>query len=246
MRAGGPRSFAYTSYYRRVIKGSRNALNGAVDEGDETRRGPTLDHRVPLFYVSIGDFGRIGIEYWVLERPTQTNKRPSRAFVNPSRPIVLTIHGQNHAELPATLIKKQAELTFLMQRLIVHIDCNSMSFTAKRALFVSTREDARRGMVYELIQQELIRVLRSDDELTRLNNEARQAGMHEQDEAALQQARREVARLLRLQGIPIGEPAGDEVTTRGERPGRPTHPRRPRPRPRPIELEKPAPPIGPG
>ncbi|MDP3937081.1 MAG: hypothetical protein Q8R92_02990, partial [Deltaproteobacteria bacterium] len=32
--------------YRRVIKGSRNALNGAVDEGDADRRGPTLAHNV--------------------------------------------------------------------------------------------------------------------------------------------------------------------------------------------------------
>jgi len=56
--------------YRRVIKGSRNALNGAVDEGDEERRGPPLSHHVPIFYVSLGDFGRIGIEYWVLERPS--------------------------------------------------------------------------------------------------------------------------------------------------------------------------------
>ncbi len=225
--------------YRRVIKGSRNALNGAVDEDDEARRGPTLDHHVPLFYVTLGDFGPMGIEYWVLERPSQSNKRPTAAFVNPSRPIILTIHGQNHGELSSALVKKQAELPYLTQRLIIHIDSNSITPTAKRALFISTREDARRGMVYELIHQELIRVLRSDDELTRLNNEARQLGMREQDESALQQARREVARLLRLQGISIGEPVGEETSTRGERPERPTHPPRVRPQPRPIELHEP-------
>src|SRR5208337_74938 len=60
--------------YRRVIKGSRNALNGAVDDGDD-RTGPTLSHNVPIFSVSLGDFGRIGIEYWVLEQPTRANKK---------------------------------------------------------------------------------------------------------------------------------------------------------------------------
>jgi len=40
--------------YRRVIKGSRNALNGAVDEGDEGR-GPRLSHNVRLFYVALGE-----------------------------------------------------------------------------------------------------------------------------------------------------------------------------------------------
>lgn len=224
--------------YRRVIKGSRNALNGAVDDGDEGR-GPSLAHNVRLFYVALADFGRIGIEYWVLEQPTKENKRPTAAFVNPTKPIILTIHGQNQAELPSTLVKTDAELPFLRQRLICHVDCNSLTPTAKRALFVSNREDARRGMVYEMIKQEVVRVLRSDDELTRLNNEAREHGLREEDQAALQQMRREVARLLRLQGLNIAEAAGGEAAGR-EGPGdRPTHPRGPHPKPQPIELHEP-------
>ncbi|HMH53813.1 MAG TPA: hypothetical protein VK548_26500 [Candidatus Acidoferrum sp.] len=225
--------------YRRVIKGSRNALNGAVDEGDEERRGPSLSHHVRLFYITIADFGRIGIEYWVLSAPTRANKRPSAAFVNPIRPIILTIHGQNHGELAGTLIKKQAELPYLAQRLICHIDCNSLTPTAKRALFVSTREDTRRGVVHALIQEELIRVLRSDDELTRLNNEAREQGHREQDESALQEMRQEVARLLRLQGLSVAEAVGSAIGSGPEHPGRPTHPRGPRPKPQPIELHEP-------
>lgn len=225
--------------YRRVIKGSRNALNGAVDEGDEDRRGPSLSHHVRLFYVTLADFGRIGIEYWVLIPPTKGNKRPTRAFVNPARPIILTIHGQDHAELSSALIKKQAELPYLAQRLICHIDCNSLTPTAKRALFVSNREDARRGIVYELIQDELVRVLKSDDELTRLNNEAREHGRREQDESALHEMRREVARLLRLQGLNLAEAVGGEVGRGAEHPVRPTHPRGPRPKPQPIELHEP-------
>jgi len=83
--------------YRRTIKGSRNALNGAVDEGDEEARGPELSHNVPLYYVSLGEYGRIGMEYWVLE-PGKKTKTPIAAFVEPSRPIVLTLNGQSHAE----------------------------------------------------------------------------------------------------------------------------------------------------
>src|ERR1700693_1131271 len=61
--------------YRRVIKGSRNALNGAVDEGDDTRRRTTLSHSMPMFFASLGsDYGRIGVEYWVLQRPERDNK----------------------------------------------------------------------------------------------------------------------------------------------------------------------------
>ena len=94
--------------FRRVIKGSRNALNGAVDEGDDGR-GPELSHSNPMFTVSLGDFGRIGIEYWVLETPTSKNKRPSGSFVNPAKPIILTLNGQNQGELSQIVIRKEAE-----------------------------------------------------------------------------------------------------------------------------------------
>ncbi len=98
--------------YRRVIKGSRNALCGAVDDGDE-RTGPPLSHSIPTYSVSLGDFGRIGIEYWVLQQPTKENKRPNAAFVNPAKPIVLTLNGQNQGEFTHLLIRKDAELPFL-------------------------------------------------------------------------------------------------------------------------------------
>lgn len=225
--------------YRRVIKGSRNALNGAVDEGDENRRGPTLDHNVPTFYVSLGDFGNVGFEYWVLERSTRANKRPSAAFVNPSRPIILTVNGQDHAERPVSIIRKEAELPYLAQRLIVHIDCDSLTPTAKRALFASSREDARRGAVLQLIHDELVRILKSDDELTRLNHEARALGMRERDETAIQEMRREVARLLRLQGIEVGQTIGVRAGGDQPTPERPTRPRGPRRQPQPIEVHEP-------
>jgi hypothetical protein len=225
--------------YRRVIKGSRNALNGAVDEGDETRRGPTLDHNMPTFYVSLGDFGRVGFEYWVLERSTRANKRPSAAFVNPSRPIILTVNGQNHAELSLSIVRKEAQLPYLSQRLIVHVNCDSLTPTAKRALFASSREDARRGTVLQLIHDELVRALKSDDELARLNDEARAQGIRERDETAIQEMRREVARLLRVRGVEVGQligarSGGDQPTA--DRPARPAVPRR---QPQPIEVHEP-------
>lgn len=225
--------------YRRVIKGSRNALNGAVDEGDENSRGPTLDHNVPTFYVSLGDLGNVGFEYWVLERPSQTNKRPSAAFVNPSRPIILTLNGQNHAELNVNIVRKEAELPYLSQRLIVHINCDSLTPSAKRALFASSREDARRGVVLQKIHEELVRILKSDDELARLNNEAREKGMRERDEAAIQEMRREVARLLRLHGINIGQTTGSRAGGDQPTPERPTRHGEPRPGPQPIEVHEP-------
>src|SRR5579863_4146090 len=223
--------------YRRVIKGSRNALNGAVDDGDE-RTGPALSHNVPIFSVSLGDFGRIGMEYWVLEQPTRENKHPSASFVNPHKPIVLTLNGQNQGEFSQLLIRKDAELPFLSQRLICHIDCNHLSPTSKRQLFVSNREVQRDVKVRELIQQELVKALRSDDILSKLNDEARQQGVQEQDESAIQQMRNEVARLLRIHGVDLGQTVGG-ATGSGQGYVRPTERRRTSRQPEPIELHEP-------
>jgi hypothetical protein len=225
------------SGYRRVIKGSRNALNGAADEGDT--RGPDLAHSIPMFNVSLGDFGRIGIEYWVLAAPTKENKKPSMAFVNPARPIVLTLNGQNQGEMSQVLIRRDAELPFLTQRLIAHIDCNNLSATSKRLLFVSNRESQRDVKVRDLIQQEVVKALRSDDTLARLNSEARQQGMQQQDETAMKYMRNEVARLLRLQGADFGNPVGGDPRGINGDGVRPATPRPPRPAPEPIELHEP-------
>lgn len=192
--------------YRRVIKGSRNALNGASDEGDD--KGPKLSHRMPMFYVSLGEYGRAGIEYWVLDRPEKGATKPTEAFVDPMKPIVLTLNGQNQAEMSVRLVRKDAELPYLTQRLICHIDCNHLSPAALRSLFASSREEARRGVVFDLLERELINALKSDEELQRLNAEARDQKHREEDAEAEKSMRVEVAKLLRLQGFEVPTDAG--------------------------------------
>ena len=225
---------------RRVIKGSRNALNGATDEGDEESRNQKLSHNMKMFYVTLGEFGQIGVEYWVLERPTKETKLPTAAYVNPKKPIILTINGQNQEEMTSLLIRKDAELPYLTQRLICHIDCNLLNPEAKRLLFSSTREGARSGIVNSLIQNEIVRILRSDDELKRLNEEAKKQGAQEMDQNAVQQMRKEVAKILQMQGINVGDIGGIDASGSGsDRPPRPPSPPRP-PKPvAPIELKEP-------
>lgn len=225
--------------YRRVIKGSRNALNGAIDEGDESSRGPDIVHSMKMFYVNLGDWGRIGIEYWVLKKPEKGNQNPIKSFVNPQKPIILTLNGQSHAEFSKILISKSAELPYLTQRFIGHIDCNSLTPIGKRALFVSNREDAIRGELSELIQREFIKAIISDDALHFLNTEAHSENIHEKNETEVQQMRKEVAAILR---VPSGEltiaKGGSNIggVLRTERPvSRPSHKRTIKP----IELREP-------
>jgi hypothetical protein len=90
-----------------------------------------------------------------------------------------------------------------------------------------------------MIQQELVKAFPSDDILKRLNDEARQQGMRQQDESAMQHMRNEVARLLRLQGVELGSPVGGAPGGAGGTDGRPAPSPHPRPAPQPIELHEP-------
>lgn len=214
--------------YRRVIKGSRNALNGAIDEetGDDTRA--ELSHHMEMFHARLGDFGTLGIEYWVL--PYRERARPNASFVNPLYPIIFTHNGQSHGDLGASIIKKDAELPYLTSRIVVHLDCNGLTPAAKRGLFVSNREDVRSGEVLRAIKDELVRALKSDEDLSRLNTEAEHLGLQQRDADAERRIRTEVARMLRTMGYQSLEPVGGAGAADSNQPiARPGRPRGPRP-----------------
>lgn len=225
--------------WNRTIKGARNALNGAEDQGDDARR-PDLDHSVPMFSVALGDLGHIGVEYWVLQPPPdeggKARKNPVDAFVDSRRPIVLTHNGQNQDEMSVIVIRKEADLPFLRNRLICHVNCDRLSPSAKRMLFSSTREKAREGFLKERIKEELVNLLKADDELTRLNEEAREHSLRDKDQAAEQQMRKQVAKLLRIVGAAVQEVGGAKGSADD---GHEHKKAPPRPKPKPIILSEP-------
>lgn len=231
--------------WNRTIKGARNALNGAVDDGDDEAKGPTLDHHVTMFNIELGDYSSIGMEYWVLARPeAQKGKRrtkPAENFVDSTKPVVLTHNGQNQGEITGRVIKDAkdgADLPFLQiqGRLICHVNCDQLSPNSKRSLFSSTREQSREGYMLERIRAELIGALKADDELVRLNEMAREQSLREKDENTRRDMRRRVAKLLRISGAALEDAGGTEDTKNGDRV---VKPRPPRVKPLPIEPKEP-------
>jgi hypothetical protein len=185
--------------WNRGIYGSRTRLNSGTDESEGGNK-LELDHRMPMLSVSLGELGQIGIEYWVLPSPEKKSSIPTAAYVDHHKPIILSINGQNQSELSAVLIRKDAELPYLRTRLVCHIDCDSLSSLSKRALFASTREQAKEGEILARIRTELIEALKSDDELKRLNREAKDKSLSDTDEETKKRIRKEVARMLSLRG----------------------------------------------
>lgn len=213
--------------FRRVIKGVRNALNGAVDEQEE--RGPALRHNVPLFHIPLGDFGNIGIEYWVLDEVK--GSIPTKAYVDNKHPILLTVNGQTHGEWSDTPIRNELEIPFLKHRIIIHLDCNDLSPLGKRNLFSSGREDTRKGQVSKLVEREIIKALDADDELKIINEEVKNQTLIKEDDETEKIIRSEIAKVLRLHGYSAhvsiaGEVDPSAMTTDGILPPvrKPHHP----------------------
>lgn len=200
--------------FRRVIKGSRNALNGAIDDADD--RGPAIEYNVPLYHVSLGEFGGIGLEYWLLEE-NEKNREPSRSYVDSKKPILLTVNGQTHAEFSGLLIRSQnqADLPYLRNRLIVHVDCNNLNQQAKRNLFSSSREDVRKGHISKLIEEEIVKALKSDDKLGQLNEEAKNFSLRKTDTISEEMIKGEVAKVLRFHGFSTSVAVGGSIGDNG-------------------------------
>lgn len=179
---------------RRTIKGARNAFNAAADEELE-ERGPSLSYNLPIYNISLCEYGSIGLEYWVLKQSLKKYE-PIKAYVDDKRPILFTLNGQTHAEFSGAIIRSDAELPFLRNRLVVHVDCNNLTPLAKRNLFSSTREDIRKNQISKMILEEIVKSLKSDDELRLLNEEAKDITIQRKDEGTERVIQKEVAKLL--------------------------------------------------
>jgi hypothetical protein len=184
--------------WNRGIYGSRTRLNSSSDDADGGK-ALELAHHMPMFSVSLGEIGLLGIEYWVL-LPAEKVGIPIAAYVDHKKPIILSINGQNQSEISVLLIRKDAELPYLKSRLICHVNCDNLTAEAKRALFASTREQAKEGYILDRIKDEIAVALKSDDELIRLNREAKDKSLSEHDEETKRRLRKEVANMLRLIG----------------------------------------------
>ena len=199
---------------RRTIKGARNAFNSSADE-EIHERGPNLRYSLPMHNISLNEYGLIGLEYWVLEESPKNKKSdPIKAYVDYKRPILFTLNGQTHAEFSHILISSMAELPFLRKRLVVHLDCNNLTPLAKRDLFASTREDIRKNYISKIILDEIVKSLKSDDELRLINEEARNNIVSENTDSQ-HEIQLEIVKLLRFHGYNTTIPSGGTLALTG-------------------------------
>jgi len=171
----------------RTIKGSRNALVRARDQ--KTFRGRAEDRTTIAAYDRTTEWlgtvkirgckyevGSFTAEYFVIDRPAQEGKKKksekkSEEFVKKNHPVVFTVNGVAHGSWTRSFIATDLNLPSLEQKIIVHVNCDSLTMVGKNLVVSSTREALCDNSVTEEIRRRLLTWLGQDDDLRRLNRE---------------------------------------------------------------------------
>jgi hypothetical protein len=122
------------------------------------------------------DLGRFRVHYWVVQRDvsSESTSDPTASYVGADSAVSMTLYGQRQDAERRAWLKSQVSLPYLQRNLIVQIDVDELSPPAKRDLFASTRERGVEGELRETIYRETAEILKSDDELRRLDHQERE------------------------------------------------------------------------
>ncbi len=213
-----------------TIKGVRNALNA-----DQASRRLSIAYR-NSWNIPLGGDDHISLECWVID-PEEIKKRqgvpPTRAYIDPKKPVIFTINGQNHGEFSWNFIDK-AGLVFLDRFLICHLNCNALTQEAKEDLFTSNREQIRTDYdLYKDIRLKVIETLKGDKELEAWNEKARQQSLEGIDkDERYDEMCKELSRMWKQEG---NSPQMVGGTIDAHNGGRAIHPGHPHGKPEDVE-----------
>lgn len=144
------------------------------------------------------DLGKLGINYWVVRRPIDSQRKtdPTLAYVTADSAVTITLNGQRHEAERRSWLNENLTLPYLAKNLIVQIDIDGLSPPARRQLFSSSRERMVEGAMKNLVYSEAIAALRSDQELRRLEHEMRERAMSKGAEEVGDKVRSKLAKFV--------------------------------------------------
>lgn len=138
------------------------------------------------------DYGAVRFRIFVLEpredseRGTDNRQSSIKSWVDPHKPIMVTLHGQTHAEESKALLLGARDLTgisgaalgFVGRHMFVQVVCDDVSPIGHHELFVSDRERARDNWLRKIILNNLVDFLKKDQRLKELDQEYARAFNH--------------------------------------------------------------------
>ncbi len=186
----------------RTISGNLSRLG--TDEKDFIEYQNTLNQ--------VTSFGEIKIRYWVLKSKKEGGYHLDSYLAKPgsSETIMITLNGQQYGSLSKRIIR-DAGFSFLSDYLIFQVECDSLPYQMKKNIFPSTREDIR-DQYKEELKNEIISVLRSDEELKKLEEIRKKEHLTSGGESSMKRIRKNLDNLIAVNKkvINIGKKGGRE------------------------------------
>lgn len=200
----------------RVVAGSLSRLT----------KSQNVEHNDTFEAVS-DELGPFRIRYWVFRpKPPQNEAGDEGAEKETSylkgylddprsaQTVVLTLNGQRQHSEDKSFLRDSTGLSFLVDSLLVQVECDDMSPLCKRELFAATREGARAGRALNQIKDLIAQVLGDDPELQRINQTRRTEQVVQEDEKQAAEIR-SILQSLITDGLKTGElsPAGPKTVS---------------------------------
>lgn len=90
-----------------------------------------------------------------------------RNYVDPDRPVILSLHGQNHGEIRRTLLFETG-LTELASSMIVEIRLDALDREAQGEIITNSRETPKNTRALKALKQRVVELLKNDEELANI------------------------------------------------------------------------------
>jgi len=154
----------------------------------------------------------IKIRYWVLKQKSEGGSYHIDSYLSKpgsTESIIITLNGQQYDALTKKIIR-DAGFAFLTDYLIFQIECDSLSYSMKKNIFPSTRGDIRDRYKEDLIY-EIINILRTDEELKKIEDSRKQEHLTSGDESSINRIKKLLNKLISV-NKKIIEGGGDKGT----------------------------------
>lgn len=148
----------------------RRGIYGLVARLQGSGTTDYLDERGPLDLGSTN--GSVTLRYYVLA----AGQDPA-AFVTPSQGLSFILNGQRQGTKDRYWVKRNTQLNYIGNRLLVFVDCNGLTNAAKRQVFASTRESNKESPLSKRVLDRVLDELAQDDELIARDEDAREKSL---------------------------------------------------------------------
>lgn len=128
--------------------------------------------------------GQALISYFVVEEKgdAKADWEPTLTYVTPEQAVTVTHYGQRQGSFRRELFEKLGLMT-LAKFLIVQVDCDALSWRAKRELFSSTRDRLKDSPLARTLREAVAEALQSDTVLRELDRRRKEAALARKSQA---------------------------------------------------------------